>query len=148
MIEATMTEPAQEKPSIEDIMNAAESAFLQKYRTEIKALAEDVTKLIDSGHLSTTDDVYRWVDETVGSHTFVIYTQYNYWVLKASDNDDAMVQEWGEIGSKQSWWTTLAQMTYYAMKTDVFEELGDIEALIKDAEAERARAEDEEEGDE
>jgi hypothetical protein len=116
-----------------ELMNNAESAFTREYRAEIQAQAEDIRRRITADEFADACDVYQAVEEALDGHQYVIYTNYNPWVLLVTDHGDAMAEELGiEASHKTNWAQLLSQITYFAMKADVMEELGDVESLMTD----------------
>ena len=88
----------------------------REYRNGIKTICEVIESEYEDG-----DAIHDHVWQSVDSHEWVIYTNYNLQVLRLADNDP---EEWKHMVSESdSWQSVIQTMAYKAMELDVYDEL-------------------------
>lgn len=102
----------------------------EEYLREVANIAESmVGEAADDG--DDRDELYDRLHETIDGHQWVIYTAYNFDVLRHSDNDGAYVENFGADGLVTDGCLNTAALAYAALEADVSESLG---GLIEDCE--------------
>lgn len=90
------------------------------YHREIQSLADSFREACRDGEVDPQDP-HTWLHETIDGHQWVIYTAYNFDVLRHSPNDGAMVEHFGSDGVVQDGTLNTAALAYCAMEQDVLE---------------------------
>ena len=121
-----------------------------EYRQEIRDLAAEVMRETRSGDHGTGEQarewLLEWVPETLDGHAFVIYTAQAQAVLAISENDSAMVDNYGSDGLVTDGGLNWSAMAYCAMEADLMDYLSRQDDFdVNDPNPERD--EDDEEGD-
>lgn len=114
----------------DQIISQAENILSRRYRAQIVGIVDDLRDCIKSGEVTDADGAYEWLHETLDGHQWVIYTHYNYDVLRESSNCDAAADECGGEGLIKDGNVNWALLAYCAMKADCEEEIGDMDDLF------------------
>lgn len=91
------------------------------YHAEIRNLAASVKDAIKSGEITDAEGLDEWIHQTIDGHHDVIHTYAAQGVIRASDNDDAMIDEMGAeqlVKDDAINWSGLA---FFAMRADLVE---------------------------
>ena len=92
--------------------------FTRVYEREVNSIAQDIIGQAKEEKL-TADAVNDRLWEFVDNHHWIIYTRYNLMILMVSRNDEACLDEMGEM-PRENW---KAAMAFFAMLADVREEM-------------------------
>lgn len=115
----------------ESDVDAAFRVIKADYYQDVRDIGDDLKERIKSGEITDSDELQERLGEDVDGSARVIYTIQNKLGLIASDNEDAYVEEFGEVpmeGDNINW----AAMMAVAMQRDVTEYLGDVDDLFSD----------------
>jgi hypothetical protein len=91
-----------------------------EYWKEIKLIAREAKREARK----TKEDVGDLVNAALDRHTWLIYAGYAPFVLFHSHNEDALFDDLGSSTFK-SYADAMQQMSYYAMRADIYDELGE-----------------------
>lgn len=99
------------------------------YFREVQSIAETILEeALEYALPDATEDQLRetleeglW--ETIDSHQWVIYTAYNFDILRHSPNDGYTISEWGSSGIVQEYGLDWARLAFGALYADVSEVL-------------------------
>lgn len=108
----------------------ANSILGRRYHAQIAEIVADLRDCIKSGEVMDTDGAQDWLHETLDGHQWVIYTHYNFDVLRYSSNHDAAADEYGGEELIKDGDMNWALLAYCAMEADVREEIGDFGDLF------------------
>ncbi len=104
------------------------SVLRKHYWQDVRDVIEDLKGELKRGAVEhDTESVDSWIHEAVDGHERIIYTWQAVETLLVSDSEDAYESETGQKGSFEV-------MAFYAFKTDILEEIGDVDALIAELE--------------
>lgn len=92
---------------------------MKEYWREVAAIAREAKKRARSEHQDIQDILHEMID----GHEWIIYTWANPYVLIHSRNEDALFDSMGETVAK-SYSEIMQQMAYFALETDVQNEIG------------------------
>lgn len=93
------------------------------YHAEIRNLAASVKDAIKSGEITDAEGLDEWIHQTIDGHHDVIYTYAAQGVIRASDNDDAMIDEMGPEGLTTDGAINWSGLAFFAMRADLVEQL-------------------------
>jgi serine/threonine protein kinase HipA of HipAB toxin-antitoxin module len=99
---------ATELLSVDDAVNI----IRRDYFDNVQRVADDLRSRMESDEITTRDDLYEALTESIDSHQRVIYTFQAKLGMLVTDNAEAMEDETGETG-------TIEQQMFFAMQADV-----------------------------
>jgi len=98
------------------------------YMHAVADLAHNILDDAKDREIEPDDDEFSdVVHEGVDNSQLIIYTHYNFWVLMASRNHDAYVEEFGTEGVATRDSINWAGLAFAALERDVYDELKRIE---------------------
>lgn len=110
-------------------VDAAVRVIRADYYQDVRDIGDDLKERIKDGEIEDEEELRERLSEDIGGSARVIYTMQTKLGLIASDNEDAYVDEVGELpteGGNLNW----AAMMAAAMEQDVNEYLGDVSDLF------------------
>ncbi len=110
-------------------VDAAMRVIRADYYQDVRDIGDDLKKRIKDGDIEDTEELQERLHEDVDGSARVIYTLQNKLGLLASDNEDAYVENYGNVPIEDgsiNW----AVMMAAALEQDVTEYLGDFDDLF------------------
>lgn len=101
------------------------------YFSEIRSLVEQYEGEIKNGEIEDEEDLEMKISEMLDSHEFVSYTAKAWAVCLCSSHENAYEEEMGEAPP------TVEARALWAMRTDVYEGMGDIVTMLREAREKR-----------
>lgn len=114
-------------------LDNARAQLRADYWSDVRGVVEDIKVEISRRNLTTEDDVTEYLDETCDGHARVIYTYQAIEGLLYTDNESAYADEFGEDGLVKDRAINWSALMYCALRQDVIDTLGDVEALLEEA---------------
>ena len=112
----------QRKNSGEKIdLNDAMRSVRQWYYGEVREYAEDYDKQLEEHEFDSSEAFFEQLDQDLDGSQMVIYTLNSKVCLLASDNEDAYVEEFGELPTERGGELNIAAMAMYAFRADILE---------------------------
>lgn len=97
------------------------------YREHVNELAEEIAKGMRSGEVTDQSDA---VHEACDGDSWVIYTAYNFDILRHCSNHDAYTEEFGEVPTDGRGDLNWAALAYAALANDVNEALSHLDTDV------------------
>ena len=95
----------------------------EEYWDEIRAIRSNIVDEWATERADYNGDGNEWLSDrlhqTVDGHQWIIYTDYNFDVLRFTDNRDAYYDAMGEWPPVDDFSQMIAAVAYMAMETDV-----------------------------
>jgi hypothetical protein len=110
-------------------MSDNDKTTYSEYREEVNTIAEDIAERMRSGEVTDQSDA---VHEACDSHSWVIYTHYNFAILLHCSNHDAYTEEYGEAPTDSSGNLNWAVLAYAALAEDVNDALSRLDTDLAD----------------
>lgn len=102
-------------------LNEAMRAIRQWYYGEVREYAEDYDKQLEDGEFESSEEFFERLDQDLDGSQMVIYTLQSKVCLLASDNEDAYVEEFGELPTERGGELNIAAMAMYAFRADILD---------------------------
>ena len=98
----------------------AHNILSKEYFDDVREMAEEARSLVKSGEIADEEALTEWLDQSVDSSDWIIFTVRNFQVLRYSNNSDAFMDAYGDEGLvKNSGGINWAGMAFCAMVADV-----------------------------
>lgn len=116
-------------------LDAARNVLRADYWQDVENVISWLRHEIENGNITDADGATEYIDETVDSHQRVIYTGQAIECLLFSRNENAYVEEMGELpprspGDEVNW----SALAYYAFRADIMDAIGDLDAFVDEHE--------------
>lgn len=111
--------------SDEAIAKRAENIGYQAYRQTVRDIVANMLDEIKSGEIESEDAANDWLHQTVDGHHDVIYTACAKDVLRYSENEDALQDEYGSDELVRDGNLNWSGMAYAALLADVNAEIAE-----------------------
>lgn len=125
----------------EPTVEVAVRRIQKDYYDDVRRIGDDIKQQILNRDLTDEEEVREQITTEVDGSQRVIYTHEAMLGLISSDNAGVYLEEFGAEGAIEGGDIQWSRLMYAAMERDVYEYLGDIDELIR--EAEEAEEEDE-----
>jgi hypothetical protein len=102
--------------SMEDAVEEAQRVIRADYYGTVRGIASDIARAVKDGEIQDSEDLGRYLHESVDGSQRVIYTHKAKLGLLASDNEDA----WEDVGVENPDDST---KMFYALSSDVLDDL-------------------------
>lgn len=115
----------------------ARSQLRADYWNDVRNVIDDVKTAIERRDLTTEDEVAEYIDAACENAQRGIYTGQAIECLLFTRNDEAYEEAGYEIesllGCEESILSLLTRLAYFAFRADVLDDLGNVEALLEEA---------------